>query len=274
MTGMEGAFAGALMWGPVLLAAGCAYGGVLVLGRRGGRVVRRRARGLGEYVSPATQPERGRVRLINRVRDRVRDRPLREGAAALGALAFGAGVLGGAVGWLVGAAGAYGVWRWMRGRAERGGQHAELAEAGAARAQMPLVADLLAACLAAGSSPERAAEAVGHALGGPLGDRMVRAATELRLGGEPAVVWQRFGALPGSAGLARCLERTGTSGVPAVRSVTRLAAELRADRARDGAARARRAAVLVTGPLGLCFLPAFLAVGVAPVVIGLAESLL
>jgi pilus assembly protein TadC len=162
----------------------------------------------------------------------------------------------------------------MRGRAERGGQHAELAEARAGRAQLPLAADLLAACLAAGSSPERAAEAVGHALGGPLGDRMVRAATELRLGGEPAVVWQRFGRLPGSAGLARCLERAGTSGVPAVRSVTRLAAELRADRARDGAARARRAAVLVTGPLGLCFLPAFLAVGVAPVVIGLAGSLL
>jgi hypothetical protein len=32
--------------------------------------------------------------------------------------------------------------------------------------------------------------------------------------------------------------------------------------------------VLVTGPLGLCFLPAFLAVGVAPVVMGLAGSLL
>ena len=35
-----------------------------------------------------------------------------------------------------------------------------------------------------------------------------------------------------------------------------------------------RAAVLVTAPVGLCFLPAFLAVGVAPVVIGLADGLL
>jgi hypothetical protein len=32
--------------------------------------------------------------------------------------------------------------------------------------------------------------------------------------------------------------------------------------------------VLITGPLGLCFLPAFLVLGVAPVVIGLATAAL
>ena len=35
-------------------------------------------------------------------------------------------------------------------------------------------------------------------------------------------------------------------------------------------ARAQRAGVLIAAPLGLCFLPAFLVLGVAPVVIGLA----
>jgi hypothetical protein len=39
------------------------------------------------------------------------------------------------------------------------------------------------------------------------------------------------------------------------------------------AARGQRAGVLITGPLGLCFLPAFLALGVVPVVIGLASGL-
>ncbi len=39
-------------------------------------------------------------------------------------------------------------------------------------------------------------------------------------------------------------------------------------------ARAQRAAVLITGPLGLCFLPAFLVLGIAPVVIGLAGEAL
>ncbi|MEY2249068.1 hypothetical protein AB8A21_40145, partial [Streptomyces sp. BF23-18] len=56
--------------------------------------------------------------------------------------------------------------------------------------------------------------------------------------------------------------------------VGRLAAEARAEWARTATARARRAAVMVTAPVGLCFLPAFLAIGVLPVVIGLAGGLL
>ncbi|NEC80655.1 hypothetical protein G3I38_15800, partial [Streptomyces sp. SID7958] len=54
----------------------------------------------------------------------------------------------------------------------------------------------------------------------------------------------------------------------------RIAAGTRAEWARAGTARARRAAVLVTAPVGLCFLPAFVAVGVLPVVIGLAGGVL
>lgn len=63
-------------------------------------------------------------------------------------------------------------------------------------------------------------------------------------------------------------------GAPAAEPVSRLASTLRADRARLAGARAQRAAVLVTAPVGLCFLPAFLALGVAPVVIGMASGLL
>lgn len=49
---------------------------------------------------------------------------------------------------------------------------------------------------------------------------------------------------------------------------------MRAERVSAAVARAQRAAVLITAPVGLCFLPAFLSVGVAPVVIGLAGGLL
>ncbi len=80
--------------------------------------------------------------------------------------------------------------------------------------------------------------------------------------------------MPGAQPLARCLERALASGAPAAGPVARLAAGLRADQARTAAARAQRAQVLITAPVGLCFLPAFLAVGVAPVVIGLAARLL
>ncbi|MFE7512820.1 type II secretion system F family protein [Streptomyces sp. NPDC057540] len=139
---------------------------------------------------------------------------------------------------------------------------------------LPLAADLLAACAASGAGPGEAAEAVGRSLGGPLGERLTRTAAELRLGGEPAEVWGRFGAIPGAEGLARCMERAGSSGAPAAEAVARHAAALRAGRARSAAAGARRAQVLISAPVGLCFLPAFLAVGVAPVVIGLATGLL
>jgi pilus assembly protein TadC len=52
------------------------------------------------------------------------------------------------------------------------------------------------------------------------------------------------------------------------------AADLRV-RADDAAAAAgERAGVMVSGPLGLCFLPAFVCLGIVPVVIGLAGSVL
>ncbi|MFK8912377.1 type II secretion system F family protein [Streptomyces sp. YS-3] len=140
--------------------------------------------------------------------------------------------------------------------------------------ELPLAADLLAACLSAGAGPREAAGAVGESLDGPVGRRLAQIAAELRLGGEPAEAWGRLGEIPGAAGLARCLERAASSGAPAAGPVGRVAERCRAERARTTAARARRAGVLITGPLGLCFLPAFLAAGVAPVVIGLAGGLL
>ncbi|WP_060891036.1 type II secretion system F family protein, partial [Streptomyces europaeiscabiei] len=140
--------------------------------------------------------------------------------------------------------------------------------------RLPLAADLLAACITAGASPVVAAQAVGEALGGPVGERLAKGAAEARLGGEPAEAWRGLAALPGAGALARLLERADESGVPAASPVARLAAEARAEWGRSATERARRAAVMVTAPVGLCFLPAFIAVGVLPVVIGLADGLL
>ncbi|MFE3827651.1 type II secretion system F family protein [Streptomyces sp. NPDC059092] len=187
----------------------------------------------------------------------------------LGVVAIGWALIGGATGAAIGLAGAYGIRRWLRTH-----RPADRSLADATARQLPLAADLLAACVAAGAGPREAAEAVGESLGGPVGDRLARTAAEIRLGGEPAEAWGRFGAIPGAAGLARCLERAGVTGAPAAEPVSRLADGFRAARSRDAVARAQRAQVLITAPVGLCFLPAFLAVGVAPVVIGLASGLL
>lgn len=181
-------------------------------------------------------------------------------------------LVGGVVGAGVGFLAALGMWWWRARRPP--GDGTPVRDAGEVADRLPLAADLLGACIAAGAGPVAAAHAVGEALGGPVGDALARGAAEVRLGGEPARAWRELGALPGAAALARLLERAGESGLPAAGPVTRLAASARADWARDATARARRAAVMVTAPVGLCFLPAFIAVGVLPVVIGLAGGAL
>ncbi|MFE3766315.1 type II secretion system F family protein [Streptomyces sp. NPDC059104] len=157
---------------------------------------------------------------------------------------------------------------WSRSRSPAGADPREIER------QLPFAADLLAACLAAGAGPVEAAEVVGESLGGPVGERLALAGAELRLGGEPGAAWGRLAWIPGARGLAECLERAARTGAPAAEPVSRLAAGLRAERSRRAMAGAQRAAVLVTAPVGLCFLPAFLAIGVAPVVIGMASGLL
>ncbi|MFF9068416.1 type II secretion system F family protein [Streptomyces sp. NPDC014891] len=242
----------------VVVLVGCEPAVRELARRRRARGVRRRWRDL----LPAPEPPRRKARAGP-------PRWLGHWLAALGAAGLG-WVLFGVPGALA-ASGpvAVAVRRRTAGRSAAPGG----TEDDAAR-HLPLAADLLAACASAGAGPGEAAEAVGRSLGGPLGERLTRTAAELRLGGEPAEVWRRFGALPGAAGLARCLERAGSSGAPAAEAVARHAAALRSARARTAATRARRAQVLISGPVGLCFLPAFLAVGVAPVVIGLATGLL
>ncbi|MFJ9981345.1 type II secretion system F family protein [Streptomyces cyaneofuscatus] len=194
-------------------------------------------------------------------------------AAPVGAWLAGWFLIGGLMGCAVGAAAAYGTWRWQRSRPRPDpGESRE--ERAAIAGQLPLAADLLAACIAVGAGPREAAEAVGESIGGPVGDRLARVAAEIRLGGEPAEAWGRLGAIPGAGPLARCLHRAGSTGAPAAEPVARLAEAMRAEQAGAAVARAQRAGVLITAPVGLCFLPAFLAVGVAPVIIGLAGGLL
>ncbi|MEU6373340.1 type II secretion system F family protein [Streptomyces sp. NPDC046909] len=198
-------------------------------------------------------------------------RALRHWLPLLGAVAGGWALVGGVAGVVVGLLVAAGLWWW--GRRSVSGTESEYDAAEAVR-QLPLAADLLAACIAAGAGPVIAAQAVGEALGGPVGEGLARGAAEVRLGGPPGEAWRRLAAMPGAGPLARLLERADVSGLPAAAPVARLAAEARADWTRAATARARRAAVMVTAPVGLCFLPAFIAVGVLPVVIGLAGPVL
>jgi pilus assembly protein TadC len=141
-------------------------------------------------------------------------------------------------------------------------------------ADLPLAADLLAAALQAGAPVDRAATAVGEALGGPLGERLDRAARSLRLGGTPAESWAQLVDVAGADRLIAAAVRSTASGGALAGALTRLADDLRADRGVAAEAAARRAGVLIVLPLGLCFLPAFVLAGLVPVVVAVLGDVL
>ncbi|GAA1942461.1 type II secretion system F family protein [Amycolatopsis minnesotensis] len=133
--------------------------------------------------------------------------------------------------------------------------------------------DLLAACLRAGLPVPTAVEAVAGGAPGEVANALRAAARLLAMGADPAEAWAPAAEIPETAELARAARRTARSGAALASVAADLAARARARLSDEAEARAQRAGVLITGPLGLCFLPAFLCLGVVPVVIGLAGTL-
>jgi pilus assembly protein TadC len=140
--------------------------------------------------------------------------------------------------------------------------------------------DVLAVCLATGMAVSTAAAATASSAPPLLARVLRRAADLLALGADAGVAWSSPpdlppGSLDGQAdALLRLARRSSSSGVALAEAVAALAAQCRQDAAHTAAASAERAAVLIGGPLGLCFLPAFVCLGIVPVVAGLAGDLL
>lgn len=136
--------------------------------------------------------------------------------------------------------------------------------------------DVLAACLSAGMATAAAAAAAADLAPPALAEQLTRAAHLLALGAEPERAW----ADPGASGdrhgavLARLARRSASSGAALARSVADLADQVRVDAGSAADAAAERASVLIAGPLGLCYLPAFICLGIVPVVAGLAGDLM
>jgi Flp pilus assembly protein TadB len=135
---------------------------------------------------------------------------------------------------------------------------------------LPVACDLLAVCLAAGTPIGAAVAAVSEAVAGPLGAQLDRVGAHYRLGAAPRQAWS--GVPPGVTPLARVLVRAGESGSSVVPSLQRLATDLRTAQRGAVEAAVRRAGVWVLAPLGICFLPAFLCLGVVPMVLGIAAD--
>ncbi|MFT3716241.1 MAG: type II secretion system F family protein [Gordonia sp. (in: high G+C Gram-positive bacteria)] len=135
--------------------------------------------------------------------------------------------------------------------------------------------DLFSVCLRAGQPvSDAAAVTAAHCppiLAGPLG----RAAELLALGADPVTAWTVDEAAGDCfAELASLARRASRSGSSLADGVTALADTTREHAQAEALARAERAGVTISGPLGLCFLPAFVCLGIAPVVVGLASGML
>jgi pilus assembly protein TadC len=130
--------------------------------------------------------------------------------------------------------------------------------------------DLLGVCLSAGVPVVAALTAVGAAVPAPLGPQLGGVASLCGLGAEPRRAWAD---VPVElAPLGRVLIRAGESGATAVPALRALAADSRTSARAAAEVAVRRAGVWVLAPLGLCFLPAFVCLGVAPMVLGIAAD--
>lgn len=238
-----------------MIAAGCLAGVAVVAA--------------ASRVPVGTNVHRRLRRLAGRQASPGRPRDLARPAAALAGV-VAAVIVGGWVGLAAGAAVAVVLDRLLRRFEPAAARRQRLRET----ADLPLAADLLAAALRSGAPVDRAAAAVADTLGGPLGERLTRVARSLRLGAEPDEAWVHLTPVAGAERLASAAVRSSASGAALAGALTRLADDLRADLAVVTEAAARRAGVLIVLPLGLCFLPAFILAGLAPVIVAVLGDVL
>jgi Flp pilus assembly protein TadB len=138
---------------------------------------------------------------------------------------------------------------------------------------LPLALDLIAVALRAGQPVDTALITVAPAAGDLAGE-LLRVGRLLRLGADPVDAWDAVADVPALAAVAAAARRSATSGIRLAATLEAVAAQLRADQRAAGEARAHRVGVLAAAPLGLCFLPSFVCLGIVPALIGLAAHVL
>ncbi len=139
--------------------------------------------------------------------------------------------------------------------------------------QAPDIADLLAATLASGAPLRAALQAVAEAVGAPSSELLRPIGAALELGADPADAWSQVRDDPALAPIALAFVRSATSGAPLSTLLAGTADDLRRRHRLNVEVAARAAGVRAVVPLAACFLPAFLLLGVVPVVASMASDL-
>lgn len=141
-------------------------------------------------------------------------------------------------------------------------------------AELPQVCDLLVVCLEAGLPVRAAAIAVSTAMTGPLSDLLAAAAAKAELGLSEDRVWAEFGAAPALQRLSRELRRGAVVGVSLSVRLRALGVDARRAAAAAAETDARKVGVKSVLPLMVCFLPAFVLLGLVPIIGGMMLKLL
>ena len=139
-------------------------------------------------------------------------------------------------------------------------------------ADLPHLVGLVAVGIESGAPVSTAVVQACRAHGGEAAARLRRTAEAVAWGAEPGEAWGGLVDDPALAPLGRALARSSRTGASVVRTLAVLADDLAAEgrAAREDAA--RQVGVRAAVPLGVCLLPAFLLLGIVPLVAGLAAS--
>ena len=132
-----------------------------------------------------------------------------------------------------------------------------------------VVLDLVDAACATGLAVPGALAAVGQAIGGRHGQVLTQAAGALALGAPWTEAWPDEHAF---VTLGDALRPTWDDGVPASGALRAAAATVRRRRGAAAVVAAEKLGVRLVLPLGLCYLPAFVLVGLLPVLISVAGT--
>lgn len=136
---------------------------------------------------------------------------------------------------------------------------------------LTVVLDLVGAALGSGAGVPRALEAVGRAVGGGDGAGLARAATALLLGAGWSQAWEQT---PGRLRpVADALRPAWVHGAPPGDALRVARDQLVHDRRARAKSAAARLGVRLVLPLGLCLLPAFVLLGLVPVMVALGSGL-
>jgi len=184
--------------------------------------------------------------------------------APVGAGLAGVLVVDGALGLVVGASLAFVVHQQRR----RSIAEPDRALTATRALELPIAVEVLASCLAIGSSQEQSLRAVAGGLGGSLAEDFSCVAGALGVGADVAEAWSLVPATD-LRSLAAMLSRAHVTGAPVAPQLWSLADQHRQLARVVAMDAARTLGVRSTGPLGLCFLPAFVLIAVVPLVLSL-----